>query len=115
MNLYEEIIFLNQIYHTKGTKFNGSWIVENVASYYEPLIKPYNVGRHYFWSNFHITQYKIKSRGHMLNRKGIAALKKMPIMELKDLRNCVEPELGLHVFKCAFKIKQRTLIPQKND
>lgn len=25
------------------------------------------------------------------------------------LRNCVHPKLGLHIFNCAFKIKQQTL------
>lgn len=24
-------------------------------------------------------------------------------------RNCVEPELGLHIFNCAFREKQRTI------
>ena len=27
------------------------------------------------------------------------------------LNNCVNPKLGLHIFKCAFKIKQETLKP----
>ncbi len=26
------------------------------------------------------------------------------------LRNCVKPELGLHIFKCAFKDKQEVLV-----
>lgn len=45
MNLYEEVIFLKEW-------FKGKWVVENVISYYEPLIKPFKVDRHYFWSNF---------------------------------------------------------------
>lgn len=29
--------------------------------------------------------------------------------EVQILRNCVHPELGLHIFKCAFKEKQQKL------
>jgi len=47
MRLYQEIIFLQ--YH-----FKGKWVVENVKSYYEPLIKPFDFGNHYFWANFNI-------------------------------------------------------------
>jgi DNA (cytosine-5)-methyltransferase 1 len=106
MNLYSEILFLNQVYNSSGCDFNGFFIVENVASYYQPLIRPYKVGRHYFWSNFYISPFDIKTRGHMLNKTELAFLKHMPILDLQLLRNCVEPELGLHVFECAFKKKQ---------
>lgn len=33
--------------------------MENVVSYYEPLIIPQKVGRHYFWANFFIRDIKI--------------------------------------------------------
>jgi len=43
-------------------------------------------------------------------RKGFDLSKYKDIPEKKLLlRNCVEPELGLHVFKMAFKEKQNTL------
>ena len=45
MRLYEEIIFLDNF-------FTNKWVVENVVSYYEPLIQPQKRGRHYYWSNF---------------------------------------------------------------
>ena len=45
MALYQEIIFLKHW-------FKGKWVVENVKSYYDPLCKPTEVERHYFWSNF---------------------------------------------------------------
>ena len=33
------------------------------------------------------------------------------IDKIKTLRNCVEPELGLHIFNCAFsKTKQLSLV-----
>ena len=102
MKLYEEIIFLK--YHA-----NCRWVVENVESYYDPLIKPYRVSRHYFWSNFHISnkngfkKLKIKSSEVKdLQKAYNIDLTKYRIKNKRQiLRNCVEPELGLHVFKCA--------------
>jgi len=110
MKLYEEIIFLNQIYYSKGTKFNGKFCVENVASYYKPLIKPLMVGRHYFWTNFHITPYKIVTRGHMKSNKILMNIKGFDVNDKTLLRNCTEPELGLHIFNCAFRLQQRKIL-----
>lgn len=45
MKLYQEIIFLSHF-------FKGKYCVENVISYYEPLITPQKRNRHYYWSNF---------------------------------------------------------------
>jgi len=117
MNLYQEIIFLNQITKTKGTKFKGMWVVENVRGYYPPLIKPQEIGRHWFWANFHINSLKIKSGkidksiSDMEDRKGFS-LDGIKLSQRKDqiLRNCVEPELGLHIFECVFKKTQKTLL-----
>ena len=109
MRLYEEIIFLNQIFHSSGTTFNGSFCVENVASYYEPLIKPLIVGRHYFWTNFHITPYDVDTRGHMESNEKLMKIKGFEVDDKTLLRNCTEPELGKHIFDCAFKLKQDTI------
>jgi len=49
MMLYEEILYLKHF-------FKGKWVVENVISWYNPLVKPYESENHYFWSNFHITK-----------------------------------------------------------
>ena len=109
MKLYEEILLLKHF-------FKGKWIVENVISYYKPLIKPLEVASHYFWSNFHINQIKTKCRTHMgtieelEQRKGFDLSKYSNIDKRKILRNCVEPEAGLHIFNCAFKFKQEKLI-----
>jgi DNA (cytosine-5)-methyltransferase 1 len=54
MKLYEEIIFLQNVYRSSGTEFDGKYIVENVTSYYDPLIEPQKLDRHYFWANFEI-------------------------------------------------------------
>ena len=49
MKLYEEILFLKHF-------FRGHWVVENVTSYYGPLVVPTAViDRHFFWSNFDIS------------------------------------------------------------
>lgn len=110
MKLYEEIIFLQ--YHAKCP-----YVVENVISYYDPLVKPQNVSRHYFWASFIIPN----KRGlQTLNIKGseVKDLQKLHGIDLTEfkikdkrklLRNCVEPALGLHVFNAAFKKKQQTL------
>jgi len=109
MKLYEEILFL------KGY-FKGLWVIENVISWYEPLIKCFNYNGHYYWSNFVIdNSNKDKDRQH---NKGNVALSKLKGFDLSKypnvdkraiLRNCVEPESGLHVFNCAFKEKQQTI------
>ena len=76
MKLYEEVLLLQHY-------FKGKWVIENVISFYKPLIKPQELQRHYFWSNFLI---------HVL-------------------RNCVLPELGLQILHCAFsKLKQKELL-----
>lgn len=53
MALYQEIILLQ-------TFFKGKYIIENVKSYYEPLIQPQISGRHYFWANFRIPNLKFE-------------------------------------------------------
>jgi len=106
MKLYEEIIFLRQW-------FKGKYVIENVRSYYSPLIKPQEIQSHYFWSNF-----KIKDTGRVRekvrNDKGQTLNVKMQQQgfNIKDfhgykgdkrtlLNNCVEPELGLHILNAA--------------
>lgn len=123
MSLYQEIIFLK-------TFFKGKWIVENVIPYYKPLYNPYISERHCFWSNFHITKKEKdlsvtitnsrastrrtkeeylskleKYHGFDMSKYNIAITKKT-----EYLANCVRPGLGLHVWNCAFKEKQETLI-----
>tara|TARA_R110000787_G_scaffold177441_1_gene289450 strand:- start:283 stop:876 length:594 start_codon:yes stop_codon:yes gene_type:complete len=87
MSLYQEIIFL------KGF-FKGKYCVENVVSYYDPLIKPQKIGRHYLWSNFNIRNIAQPKNdiGTMIKGHANAANKK-PLEE----RNAVNNELGLHV------------------
>jgi DNA (cytosine-5)-methyltransferase 1 len=62
LKLYEEIIFLDNW-------FDGLWIVENVKSYYSPLILPQETARHYFWANFKISDFGISKK--VRNDKGM--------------------------------------------
>jgi DNA (cytosine-5)-methyltransferase 1 len=55
MKLYEEILYLKHF-------FKGKWVVENVISWYNPLIPPVTSGNHYFWGNIHIPIFTNKSR-----------------------------------------------------
>ena len=50
MKLYQEILLLTHF-------FKGKWVVENVISYYNPLINPQKDGRHYYWANFIIETF----------------------------------------------------------
>lgn len=112
MSIYQEIIFLQNF-------FKGKWVVENVVPYYDPLIKPTaKCGRHLFWSNFPITPFEIKQPKNAINLATVSGKKVMMDWlgihyeeniyyegnhcPAQVLRNCVHPELGLHVFNCAF-------------
>ena len=123
MSLYQEIILLQHF-------FKGKYVIENVKSYYEPLIKPQVSGRHYFWANFIVPNIEYKKQiGRMNGKKkdlgGIAQFKirqnnldklgfdlskyTYPDKD-KLLRNCVAPEIGQHILNIAQGIitKQNT-------
>ncbi len=109
MELYEEILFLQGYAKCK-------WVVENVISWYEPLIKPQISGHHYFWSNFYISNLKNNSyRGHhdtiekLCELKGFDLSGYSGIDKRRVIRNCVEPTLGKHILDCATKHRQETL------
>lgn len=108
MTLYEEIIFLKYW-------FVGKFVVENVISYYEPLIKPQKSGSHYFWTNFIISDKGNITRGiredisFVSKKVGFDVSNYDNIDKRKVLNNCVEPELGLHIFNMAFKEQQKTI------
>lgn len=114
MKLYEEIIFLFQY-------FKGKFVVENVKSYYDPLIKPFNVDNHYFWSNFVITDFKKVKRGirtqdieEKQKTRGFLLPGELPKkFKEKVLNNCVFPEVGLHIFQLAFNKPQKQLFEVK--
>ena len=115
MNLYQEIIFLKHFY-------KGKWVVENVVSYYEPLIKPQQYRSHYYWSNFKIEGEKkdrrfiSESRIDIFEKKfnmKLRDLKFKSVRKLQVIRNMVEPIVGLNIFKMAFKEPQTTLFKEE--
>lgn len=100
MKLYEEILFLQGY-------FKGKWCVENVISWYEPLIAPNEIADHYFWANFIIRDFTGGGRNHggkveeLQITKGFDLSKYKGIDKIKTLRNCVEPEVGKHILDLA--------------
>lgn len=115
MRLYQEIIFLDK-------HFKGKWCVENVMAYYKPLINPQKVGRHWYWANFNIRDRKVApSRISQQSKRyskspirifktsdfeqvlGFDLLQQTGVDKRLLLRNCVEPETGLHIFQEAFR------------
>lgn len=101
MDVYKQILFLKQWCKVP-------WVVENVKSYYEPLVRPYECGGHYFWSSFPIPKKRFPKRVGTFNRQ--ASKEKQREAETdQNKRNAVNPELGLFIFNCAFKEKQQLL------
>jgi DNA (cytosine-5)-methyltransferase 1 len=101
LTLYQEIIFLQNYCKKK-------YVVENVKPYYIPLIEPtHKLNRHYFWSNFNISQIttnqkqihkeitsKSKVYGFNLDKYNIKNKRQL-------LRYLVNPAVGLHIFNEA--------------
>lgn len=98
MELWQEIIFLK-------TFFKGKFCVENVISYYEYFIPPTaEIGRHYLWSNFYIPKIQLpKAEVGTMMKKYVGTGKHAHDKQLED-RNCVNADLGLHIFNRAFEI-----------
>ena len=96
MTLWQEIIFLR-------SHFDGKYCVENVISYYDPLIKPQTIGRHYYWTNFMIRESKpVESRTvrdrtkeELMEIHGFDLTKYVNLKnKRKILRNCADPKIG---------------------
>ena len=98
MELYQEIIYLKHF-------FKGHWVIENVISYYDPLIEPQKSNNHYFWANFTIPIFEKDNRGIRGNKNNLKYkqerngffVEDFPISSMKKrkiLNNCVLPELG---------------------
>jgi DNA (cytosine-5)-methyltransferase 1 len=117
MTLYQEIILLR-------SWFKGFWVVENVEPYYATAITPnFVMHRHFFWCNFWITQKdfeqletckKLGEREFLQSQFGFNLDNYTGIDKRKALRNCVVPELGKHIFDCAFNGVSQALfeVPQ---
>lgn len=107
MKLYQEIIFLQHF-------FKGKFVVENVIPYYKPLIKPKIFSRHCFWTNFDFPLIEVNNTLNIRNgnKRNIGFdLSNIKLTKRKDqvLNNCVEPEIGKHLFSYAFNKAQLKL------
>lgn len=116
MRLYQEIILLKH-------HFKGKYCIENVMAYYKPLIEPIKLGRHWFWTNFPISEIKLPP-SHVSQQSKKYSKSPVRIFKASDyekrlgydlskynirnksllLRNCVEPELGKHVLENLLRV-----------
>jgi len=108
MKLYEEILLMKYY-------FKGKYVIENVISFYPPLLPPQELERHYFWTNFHIAQRKFSAQD-IVNIKKSDTIYEVNIEKykldssynhVKVLRNMVNPHLGLHILNES-KIEQQS-------
>ena len=109
MKLYEEVLFLQGY-------FKGQWIIENVKSWYDPLIKPQERGRHYYWSNYDIPEKEFPDISEIgaidefnpqihqakfgYDLTGYTFSSDYP--KDKILRNMVHPKAGEYILKQAY-------------
>ena len=108
MKLWQEIIFLENY-----AKYSCKYVVENVRPYYSPFVRQNaELGRHLFWSNFHIPFTDIKTDeiiGNISDGSTVFGmnLKKynMPSVKYKKqvLRNMVNPEVGKYILDRAME------------
>lgn len=109
MKLYQEIIFLEEF-------FEGKWVIENVKPYYDILKPAREIERHYFWSNFRIdTSFRLPKIENFIDAKFDDVREWLGYFDdfneriylngthdyTQILRNCVHPQLGLHILNCA--------------
>lgn len=110
MKLYEEILFLQGY-------FKGKYVVENVKSWYKPLIEPQLIQRHYFWTNFAITpkefpkdSINLTGGRHQTEKEHLDKLQRNHNIDISSynginkrtvLRNMVNPGLGLYILETA--------------
>lgn len=117
MNLYQEIIFLDKW-------FNGGYIVENVVSYYEPLIKAQKRGRHLYWANFKLPHKLSERKCYFMEGKNEVKnwehfhdidISKYRGMQRKDkmVRNLVDYEAGKTILETFLGIKKAKQTRQK--
>lgn len=111
MELYEEVIFLENY-------FEGKYVVENVIPYYEPLIPAKKRGRHLYWTNFNLPNDVGERKGfkNMIERGKPLELSKFHDYDFtkykgkqrlnKICRNLVDYEVGRTILQTAIGINK---------
>ena len=104
--------------------FKGKYVVENVISWYDPLIHPQTISRHYYWANFPIRKIDVQHGKLNLtggwekqdDKENVKHLEKEFNFDLSKynvgtakkrrmLRNCVGMGTGLHILNEALGVK----------
>lgn len=102
-DIYGLILFFN---HTR----RDPWVIENVNPWYKTLIPMnFQVGRHYFWSNYpmpskrfgpskiNYRSFRQLSKEYDLDVKRIEKLTQLRRRQI--VRNCVHPEIGKYILE----------------
>ena len=113
MKLYQEIIFLK-------TFFKGKYCVENVVPYYDPLVAAQKRGRHLYWTNFILPNFK--ERDAKIREWQIPQLEKHHEIDLSKYkgkqnkrkigRNLVDYEAGKTILETALNIIRKSDVKQ---
>jgi DNA (cytosine-5)-methyltransferase 1 len=110
MELYQEIIFLDNF-------FEGKYVVENVIPYYEPLILAQKRHRHLFWCNFKLpnilTKRTVKIGKDIDEVNKLCDFHKIDLLNYKGTqrkdkiaRNLVDYEIGKTILQIALNIER---------
>jgi len=117
MKLYEEIIFLRH-------HFKGSFVVENVKPYYEPMLNPEERDRHLYWCNFRLPN-NVNARhfnGLCQTKNEVNKLSEFHCFDFrkykgsqvlnKIARNLVDYEVGRTIFETYLGIERKKDVNQ---
>jgi len=110
MTLYQEIILLKHY-------FKGSYVVENVSPYYEPLMPAQKRGRHLYWANFKLPNDLKERKSPVIAGVGVSEVLELSKFHdydfkkykgeqsrVKMARNLVDYEAGRTIFETALGI-----------
>ena len=118
MTLYQEIILLKHY-------FKGSYVVENVSPYYEPLMQAQKRGRHLYWTNFNLPNDLKERKSPVIAGTGVSEVSELSKFHdydfkkykgeqsrVKMARNLVDYEAGRTIFETALGIIKKKDVSQ---
>ena len=117
MKLYQEILLLEHF-------FKGKYVVENVISFYEPLVTPKKRDRHYYWTNFNLpSDLKGRKASNFIHSK-VSDLSEFHDYDFtkykgkqrmdKVARNLVDYEAGKTILETVLGIERKSKSKQLN-